>query len=203
MEGKPLTIMIVDEYPQRRRLLASSLRDHGFKVVESTGDVSFLPDGVQDVQPDVVLLDIDDPSRDALEHIGLMNRRSPRPVVMFTRQQDRRVIEQAVHAGVSAYVVDGLTSASVSSVIDVAIATFKKYQRLEKERDDAQSSLAERKTIEKAKGLLMKQRHISEDEAYAMLRKLAMNRKRKMVDVAHDVIDMAELFSRNDAEAQP
>ena len=187
--------MIVDEHPQRAELLEYALNDAGYRVIAHASTNDYLPKRVAEVKPDVVLIDLDSPNRDTLEQINAMNQRDPLPVVMFTQQQDKAFIEQSIRAGVSAYVVDGLSNTSVRSVIDVAVATFGQFQSLKSELHEARSSLADRKIIEKAKGILMRQRSMSEPEAYRVLQKMAMDRKRKLVQVAQDVVDMAELLT--------
>ena len=201
MPAQALKIMIVDEHPQRAELLALALRDAGYDVIGHASTNDYLPKCVSDAKPDVVLIDLDSPNRDTLEQISAMNQRDPLPVVMFTQQQDRNFIEQSIRAGVSAYVVDGLSNTSVRSVIDVAVATFERFQTLKTELNEAKTSLADRKVVEKAKGILMQQRSVTEPEAYRLLQKMAMDRKRKLVDVAGDVIEMAELFTSPDAQA--
>lgn len=200
MPARALRIMIVDEHPQRAELLARALEEAGYEVIALASTDDDLPRSVAKVEPDVVLIDLDSPSRDTLEQIDAMNRRVPRPVVLFTRQQDSGFIERAVCAGVTAYVVDGLSSTSVRSVIDVAVATFDRFQSLRSELERTRTSLEERKTIERAKGVLMRQRRLSEPQAYRMLQKMAMDRKRKLFEIAEDVIEMAALLTGDGAE---
>lgn len=201
MPGRALRVMIVDEHPQRAELLAHALKEAGFEVTGQASTDDYLPRCVAQVEPDVVLIDLDSPGRDTLEQIDAMNRRVPRPVVLFTRQQESGFIERAVCAGVTAYVVDGLSSTSVRSVIDVAVATFDRFQSLRSELERTKTSLEERKKIERAKGVLMQQRNLSEPEAYRLLQKMAMDRKRKLVEIADDVIEMAALLMGEKAES--
>jgi response regulator NasT len=143
----------------------------------------------------VIVIDRDSPDRDTLEHICLVTQDEPRPVVLFTDNGDRSLIRDAVRAGVSAYVVGGLSVERLRPVLDVAIARFEEHQALKRELHDARNSLAERKQIERAKGMVMKSRGVTEDEAYRLLRKLAMERNQKLAQVAESVIAAAELLT--------
>ena len=125
----------------------------------------------------------------------MITRDDPRPIVMFTQDQDRTLMRAALEAGVSAYVVDGLSVERVRPIVEVALARFEQWQALRRELDQAQANLAERKVIERAKGIVMKQRGCTEDEAYAMLRKLAMSRNQRLAQVAESVVTMAELLT--------
>lgn len=192
-----LNIMLVDDNEERASALRQVLTSHGYHVVACVCATDYLPDRVRQVNPDVILMDIDAPSRDTLEHIGSVNRELPRPIVMLSRDEDSATIQAAITAGVSAYLVDGLKTTRVRPVIDMAIAHFREYQSLRGELEKTRTSLTERKLIDRAKGLLMAQRSITEPEAYAMLRSLAMNRKRRIGDVAADVIEMAEVLNHD------
>jgi response regulator NasT len=143
----------------------------------------------------VIIIDRDSPDRDTLEHVCMITRDDPRPIVMFTQDQNRTLMRAALEAGVSAYVVDGLSVERVRPIVEVALARFEQWQALRRELDQAQTNLAERKVIERAKGIVMKQRRCTEDEAYAMLRKLAMDRNQRLAHVAESVITMAELLT--------
>jgi len=155
-----------------------------------------LQDAVERLAPDVIIIDTESPSRDSLEHLCVMGRDRPRPIVMFADDDDAATIREAVRAGVSAYVVDGLEPERVKAIVDVACARFEEFQRLRSELAEANRKLSERKLVERAKGLLMKARGVSEDEAYQLLRSLAMNRGKRLGDVAQDVIAAVELLGR-------
>lgn len=197
MSSSDLNIMLVDDNEDRASALREVLTSHGYRVVACVHATEYLPDRVRQVNPDVILMDIDAPSRDTLERIGLVNRELPRPIVMLSQDEDAATIQAAISAGVSAYLVDGLKTTRVRPVIDMAIAHFREYQLLRGELEKTKTSLTERKLIDRAKGLLMAQRSITEPEAYAMLRTLAMNRKRRMGDVAADIIDLAEVLNHD------
>jgi response regulator NasT len=142
----------------------------------------------------VILIETESPSRDTLEHLGVMNREMPRPVVLFSQDGDSQTIRAAVKAGVAAYVVDGFDIDRLKPVVDVAVARFDEHQALKQELAEASRKLSERKVIEKAKGILMKTRQLDEDAAYAALRKLAMEKAQPIAQVAANLVDMAELL---------
>jgi len=185
-----LRILVVDQDRQRGQTLSEVLRISGYDVVNHVSCEDFLPNIVDESQPDVILIDLDSPDRDTLEHLAAIDRDLPRPVVMFAKDDDEKTIERAVHAGVSAYIVDGMSEWRVKPVIDVAVAHFRQYQALRVKLEEAETSLEERKWIDRAKGLLMKQRGLSEPEAFAMLRKLAMDRKKRLGQAARDVAEV-------------
>jgi response regulator NasT len=149
---------------------------------------------IEEIEPDIILIETESPSRDTLEHLAVMNQTMPRPVVMFSSDRDSQTIRSAVKAGVAAYVVDGFDIGRLEPVIEVAIARFEEHQALKHELAEASRKLSERKTIEKAKGILMKTRGMDEDAAYAALRKMAMEKSQPLAKVAADLIDMARLL---------
>jgi response regulator NasT len=189
-----LRILLVDDMPERVAVLEEALSRAGCTIggVAAPGDD--LAAVVRESQPDVIIIDVDSPSRDTLESLRAINRDLPRPIVMFVDHSDSRAIEEAMQAGVSAYVIDGLNAQRVKPVIDVAIARFKEYQTLRSELERTKSSLQDRKVIDRAKGILMEQRKISEDEAYRALRRLAMEQNRRLVDVAQQLITFAQML---------
>ena len=191
---KRLRVLVIDKTPGRAAILEQALLDIGHRVVAKlTGPVDLYAE-VARIQPDVIIVDLQSPDRDTLEQMREINRHQPRPVVMFADDGDSRTIEQAVRAGVSAYVVDGLNGKRVRPLLDVAIARFREYQALRDELEKAKSSLAERKLVERAKGLLMKRRGCSEEEAYKALRKLAMDQNKRLAEVAENVLSVADML---------
>jgi len=190
-----LRVLLVDEDPERAATLRMALQTAGFEVVAAVRTAVELISRVRAVKPDVIIIDRDSPDRDTLEHISMMTRDDPRPIVMFTQDKDQARMREALKAGVSAYVVDGLSADRVQPIVDVALARFEQWQALRQELDQAQASLAERKIIERAKGILMKQRKCSEEEAYRLLRKTAMDRNMRLSLVAETVIAMADLLT--------
>lgn len=190
-----LRVLLVDEDQERRAVLQDALDVAGYAVVISAMPGRDLQGVVRRVQPDVIVIDVDAPDRDILENMCCIARDQPRPVVMFTHDEDTGKMRTAIRAGVSAYIVGGVTSDRVKPIVDVAVLRFEEHQALRRELDQARSSLAERKVIERAKGILMRQRGCGEDEAYRALRKAAMERNRRLAEVAQGVIDAAELLS--------
>ena len=173
--------MVVDENRGRSAILERALSDHGHEVVTSTKS-SNLSSLVKEIAPDVIIIDLESPSRDTLEQMRTSSRDNPKPVVMFTEDNNADSIKDAIEAGVSAYVVDGLTDKRVKSLVDVAIARFREYQALKDELTKVKNSLEDRKVIDRAKGILMKHKSCTEDEAYQLLRKSAMQTNQKIAD---------------------
>jgi len=190
-----LSVLLVDDDPLRAAIVEPALREAGYEVVTVVDSAAAMLAQVRARRPDVIIIDRDSPDRDTLEHVCMITRDDPRPIVMFTQDQDRTLMRAALEAGVSAYVVDGLSVERVRPIVEVALARFEQWQALRRELDQAQTNLAERKLIERAKGIVMKQRGCTEDEAYAMLRKLAMSRNQRLAQVAESVITMAELLT--------
>lgn len=190
-----LRVLLVDDDPERAAIVEPALRAAGYEVVTVVDTAAEMLAQVRARRPDVIIIDRDSPDRDTLEHVCMITRDNPRPIVMFTQDKDRTLMREALEAGVSAYVVDGLSVERVRPIVEVALARFEQWQALRRELDQAQTNLAERKVIERAKGIVMKQRRCTEDEAYAMLRKLAMDRNQRLAHVAESVITMAELLT--------
>lgn len=190
-----LRIMLVDENRSRSELLMGALLAAGHEVVANIDPGEDLPDCVERIRPDLIIVGMDSSRRDVLENVCDISRNQKRPVVMFTADEDGNMMRKAVQAGVSAYVVGGLSSERVKPIVEVAMARFTEYQTLRRELEKAQNSLAERKVIDRAKGILMKQRGVSEEEAYQVLRKAAMDRNRRLVDVAESIITAYDLLA--------
>jgi len=190
-----MRILLIDENRERSEMLQQALHETGCEVVAQSSSTLDLIRLVADSKPDVIIIDTDSPSRDTLEHVCIVSRDQPRPIVMFTHDGDGDKIRAALSAGVSSYVVDGLDPSRVKSILEVAVTRFEAHQALRGELDKANTSLAERKVIERAKGVLMKQRSLSEEEAYQTLRKMAMERSVKMAELSQQVISAAELLS--------
>ncbi len=189
-----LRVLLIDDDRGRSALLEQALRDAGYAVIAKfgTGDnIAFL---VNEHQPDVIIVDLESPDRDTLEHMHTISRDQPRPIVMFAEDQDSSAIHKAIKAGVSAYIVDGLNSKRVKPVMEVAIARFREYQALRDELKRTKVSLEERKLLDRAKALLIKRQGMSEEEAYQALRKLAMDRGIKLVEAARNIISVLDLL---------
>ena len=189
-----LKILLIDEDPIRRAILEAGLREAGFVNVVYTETTTGLLDQVYRIDPDVILIDLENPSRDELEQMFQVSRIVRRPIAMFVDQSDRSTTEAAVDAGVSAYIVGGLQKERIKGILELCISRFNAVARLQDELDRAKGALEARKTIDRAKGILMQLKGLSEEQAYALLRKTAMNEKRKIADVAQAVITATELL---------
>ncbi|MBN8283618.1 ANTAR domain-containing protein [Zoogloea sp.] len=189
-----LRVLVVDSSRERAADVCAALALAGHQVAAVLTSALDLSDQVLATKPDVIFIQADSPSRDTLEHLATMNRDCPRPVLLFSQDTDSAMIRRAVKAGVSSYVVDSVSAERLDSLVEVAIAQFEEFQTLRAELDDANRKLTERIVVDKAKGLLMKARGLDEEAAYHALRKLAMERGRKLADVARDVVDMASLL---------
>jgi response regulator NasT len=189
-----LKIVIVDENPIRAAILKDGLREAGHVQVMHLDDTARLLARIYEIDPDVILIDLENPSRDVLEQMFQVSRAVRRPVAMFVDQSDAASIEAAVDAGVSAYIVGGLRKERVQNILDLCISRFNAFARLQDELDRTKSALEERKVIDRAKGILMNAKSLSEDAAYALLRKTAMNENKKIAEVAQSVVTAAELL---------
>jgi response regulator NasT len=188
-------VLLVDEDPDRAAQLQAALHAAGYMVTAHVATAVDLLAQVRATEPDMIIIDRDSPDRDTLEHVCMVTRDQPRPIVMFADDGDRAAIRAAVDAGVSAYVVGGLTAERIQPIVDVAMARFEQFQAMRQELDKAKLSLAERKQIERAKGIVMKRRVVSEDQAYKLLRTMAMERNQRLAQVAENVIAMEELLT--------
>jgi two-component system, response regulator / RNA-binding antiterminator len=189
-----MRVMLVDPRPTRRAVLGPTLAAEGFDIVACVAPDDDLLDAVARFAPDVVLIDIDSPSRDTFESLRSVQARQPRPMVMFTQDDAGESIRQAIEAGVTAYIVDGLENRRVRPIVETAMARFRQYRALEQELAETRAKLADRKLIERAKGLIMQQQGVSEADAYQAMRKLAMRRNKKLAEIADSVIAAAELM---------
>ena len=182
--------MIVDQVVERAEVLEQALVRAGYEVIAYVPSTYDLHRQVRARQPDIVIIDMDSPDRDTLENICVVSRDEPRPVVMFAHDGNTEKIRAATLAGVSAYVVGGMSAERIRPIIDAAVARFDQFQALKRELDDIEEKLADRKVIERAKGILMKGRQLSEEEAFRALRKQAMQSNAKLATVARQVIEM-------------
>jgi two-component system, response regulator / RNA-binding antiterminator len=194
LEQRMLSILVIDESRGRAAEICAGLLEAGYQVAALVPDTLDLSAQVQRLRPDVILIETESPSRDTLEHLAVIGRDMPRPVLMFAKERDSKVIREAMRAGVSAYVVDGLKGDRIQALVEVAMARFEEYRELKRERDEATRKLSDRITIDRAKGVLMKARGLDEDAAYNALRKLAMDRGQPLFDVASDVLAMAKIL---------
>jgi response regulator NasT len=189
-----LRILLVNDTEKPIGELRAALVAAGYEIVAEVATTSALLKAVDAQRPDVVIIDVESPSRDTLEQLAVMNNTAPRPVVMFSADGDQKLIRSVVGAGVTAYVVDGLSPARVAPIIEVARARFEEQSRMRKKLESFEQQLNDRKLIDQAKALLMQKRGQSEAEAYATLRTQAMKQSIKLVDVARQIIAMADLL---------
>jgi response regulator NasT len=189
-----LRVVVMDDDPDRARSVKEALEAGGVKVVAVLGGGLDLLSRIEALAPDLLIADVDNPDRDMLEGLRRVGQERNRPVVMFAQDGRAETIRAAVEAGVAAYVVGGVQPDRVRPVIEVAIAQFAQFQELRAELDKAKTSLAERKLVEKAKGILMRRRGCGEDEAYKAMRKMAMDQKSRLVDIANKIIAAADLL---------
>jgi two-component system, response regulator / RNA-binding antiterminator len=187
-------IVIVDESSVRAAILEEGLRDAGFTAVQRIGEMDNLLQRIYALDPDVILIDLENPSRDILEQMFQVSRAVRRPIAMFVDQSDSASIQASVDAGVSAYIVDGLKRERIKSIIDLCISRFNAFAKLQDELDRTKSALEDRKLIDRAKGILMKRKGLTEEEAYILLRSTAMREKKKMSDIAQSIITASDLL---------
>jgi len=188
------SVLVIDESQQRAVEICTGLIQAGHQVAAVLPSALELIERIEEIKPDIILIETESPSRDTLEHLGVMNRDMPRPVIMFSQDDDQTTIRSAIRSGVAAYVVDGFDIARLKPVVDVAVAHFEEHQALRKELVETSRKLSERKIVEKAKGILMKSRGMDEETAYGALRKLSMERAQPLAKVAGNLVDMAELL---------
>ena len=196
MAKAPVRVAVVDDNSVRAAILVDGLREAGVADVVVIPTTVSLVRRLADIDPDVVIIDLANPSRDVLEQMFQVSRVVSRPVAMFVDHSDETMIRAAVDAGVSAYIVDGLRKERVKPIVDMAISRFDAFDRLQRELAAAKNELAARKLIDRAKGILMQTHGISEDEAYGRLRQTAMNEKRKIADIAQSLITAAALLEK-------
>jgi response regulator NasT len=197
-EEKPtsdaLRILIVDQNVMRGSVLEDGLREAGYSNVVVVRDMQNLMRRILDNDPDVIFIDLENPNRDVLEQMFQVSRCVRRPIAMFVDRSDTDMIEAAVDAGVGAYVVDGLKKERVKSILDMAVSRYNAFAKLRDELERAKAALDERKVVERAKGILMKERGMTEAAAYALLRRAAMNENRRLAEVAQSIVTAARLL---------
>ena len=190
-----LSILVIDENRLRAAVIEEGLRDAGYDNLTIVHDVAGIARRIADVNPDVIVIDLENPNRDMLENMFQLSKAVKRPIAMFVDRSDQAAIEAAVDAGVSAYVVDGLKRERVKPILDMAISRFNAFARMAHELQEARTELESRKLIDRAKGILMTTRGLSEADAYSLLRKTAMNQNRKISEIAESLITAAGLLA--------
>ncbi|WP_407291095.1 ANTAR domain-containing response regulator [Stutzerimonas zhaodongensis] len=191
-----LRVLLIDDTPRKVGRLRTALIEAGFEVIEESGLTIDLPERVEAVRPDVVLIDTDSPGRDVMEQVVMVSRDQPRPIVMFTDDSNPDAMRHAIRAGVSAYIVEGIQAQRLKPILDVAMARFESDQAIRAQLQARDQQLAERKRIELAKGMLMKMRSCNEEEAYTLMRRQAMSRQQKLIQVAEQIIAMNDLLGQ-------
>lgn len=191
---KRLSILVIDENRLRASVIEAGLREAGYDDLTVIHDVAGIARRISEIEPDVIVIDLENPNRDMLENMFQLSRAVQRPIAMFVDRSDSASIEAAVEAGVSAYVVDGLKQERVKPILEMAISRFNAFSRMTRELEEARSELENRKLIDRAKGILMTTRGLSEPQAYALLRKTAMNQNRKLSEIAESLITAAGLL---------
>jgi response regulator NasT len=199
MAKRPLKILIIDENPVRAAIIEEGLpksrgQDGAALDVHLIRDLTNLEARIGAVDPDVIVIGLENPSRETLEHMFQVSRSARRPVAVFVDRSDSATVQAAIDAGVSSYVVDGLRKERVKAILDVTVSRFNAFDRLRNELHEAQSALEGRKLIEQAKSILMRQRGCSEDDAYVLLRRTAMNQNRKIADLARSLVAASALL---------
>jgi response regulator NasT len=189
-----LHILLVDQNVTRASILEEGLKEAGYVNVTVVRDMQNLLRRIVDADPDVICIDLENPNRDVLEQMFQVSRCVRRPVAMFVDRSDTDMIKAAVEAGVGAYIVDGLRKERVKAILDMAVSRFQAFSELQEELERARRALNERKVVERAKGILMKERGLSEESAYDLLRKAAMNEGKRVVEIAQALVTAAGLL---------
>lgn len=200
MSVAALSVLVIDENRIRASIIEAGLLDAGHHRVSVIHDVTGIAARIAELQPDVIVIDLENPNRDMLENMFQLSRAVKRPIAMFVDRSDAASIEAAVEAGVSAYIVDGLRKERVKPILDMAISRFNAFSRLAQELEEARSELEGRKLVDRAKGILMKSRGLSEADAYALLRKTAMNQNRRIADIAQSLVTAAGLLGSGEEQ---
>lgn len=194
MSIRDINILVIDQDPDRARLIADGLNDYGHRQVSIISEFHGLARRIDELSPDVIVMDLGTPNRDFLEHMFRLSKAIQKPVAMFVDQSSEQAMFDAIEAGVSAYVVDGLRRDRVKRILDLAIARFRAFERMRHERDDARKALEDRNTVDRAKRILIRTKQITEEEAYAELRTAAMNQNRSIGEVAVAVLNAERLL---------
>lgn len=194
MTDAGLRILVVDQNFMRASILEEGLREAGYLDITVVRDMQNLLRRINDADPDVIFIDLENPNRDVLEQMFQVSRYVRRPVAMFVDRSDTDMIKAAVDAGIGAYVVDGLKKERVKAVLDMAVSRFNAFSELREELEQARQALNERKVVERAKGILMREKGLTEEAAYGLMRKAAMNEGKRVVEIAQAVVTAAGLL---------
>jgi two-component system, response regulator / RNA-binding antiterminator len=187
-------IVIIDESPIRAAILEEGLREAGYTEVVQVNEMQSLLSRIYSLDPDIIVIDLENPSRDSLEQMFQVSRAVRRPIAMFVDQSDSAMIQASVDAGVSAYIVDGLKKERIKPILDLCVSRFNAFSKLQDELDRTKTALEERKVIDRAKGILMKLKGLTEEEAYVLMRSTAMREKKKIGEIAQSILTASELL---------
>jgi response regulator NasT len=187
-------IVIIDESPIRAAILEEGLREAGYTEVVQVNEMQSLLTRIHALDPDIIIIDLENPSRDSLEQMFQVSRAVRRPIAMFVDQSDSAMIQASVDAGVSAYIVDGLKKERIKPILDLCVSRFNAFSKLQDELDRTRNALEERKVIDRAKGILMKLKGLTEEEAYVLMRSTAMREKKKIGEIAQSILTASELL---------
>ena len=187
---KPVRVMLVDDQAQRANRVVEKLQLEGFEVVALLPSAAGLLFQIEQLKPEVILIDLQSPGRDVLDSLSIINDQNPIPVVMYSQEGDEKYIQDAIHSGVTAYLMGDVEAKTVTPAINVAIAQFKSYQSMRHELNQTRTQLEKISAIDQAKKLLMEQRKVSEEESHKVLRKLAMDTNQTMLQAANSVIQI-------------
>jgi len=187
-------IVIVDESPIRAGILEEGLREAGYSDVVHISEMQSLLARIYALDPEIIVIDLENPSRDVLEQMFQVSRAVRRPIAMFVDQSDAASIQASVDAGVSAYIVDGLKKERIKPILDLCVSRFNAFAKLQDELDRTKHALEERKVIDRAKGILMKMKGLTEEEAYVLMRSTAMREKKKIGEIAQSILTASELL---------
>tara|TARA_R110000824_G_scaffold58709_12_gene158468 strand:- start:171 stop:935 length:765 start_codon:yes stop_codon:yes gene_type:complete len=190
----PLRIAIIDENPVRAAIMEDGLAEVGERDVFVISERNGMAKAIETIDPDVILIDLGNPSRDMLEEYFSVSRAVSRPIAMFVEQSDDDAIAAAIDAGVSAYIVDGLSQRRLKPILDLAVRRFQAFSRLQTELKEARDALSERKVVDKAKKILIRKRGLSEPDAHKLLRDHAMNSNKRMAEVAESIVTAEQLL---------
>lgn len=193
MAGENTRILVIDESVERAAVLLAGLEDAGYRDVRHLLDMTDLIERIAAINPDVILIDLENPNRDTVEQMFRISREVKRPIAMFVDDSDHETTVSAVRAGVSAYIVDGLKRERIRPIVELAVSRFEAYSELEQRATDAETRLAERKTVERAKSLLMNKRNLAEPDAYDAIRRMARDKGKRMVEVAESLLTAQEM----------
>ncbi|MFT6558750.1 MAG: response regulator NasT [Sneathiella sp.] len=194
MTIQDIRILVIDENRIRASIIKDGLEDAGHSHVTVLNEIRGVAGQIEHLDPDVIIIDLENPNRDMLESMFALSKSVKRPIAMFVDNSDQQSIEAAVEAGVSSYIVDGFRQDRVKPIMDMAITRYRAFSKMERELETARNELAERKTIDRAKNILMRTKNIDEEQAYNLMRRTAMNRNQKIFEIADSIIMAASLM---------